>query len=119
VDDVLGAYFSAWNEPDRERRRAMLEDAVTADVELIDPTGRWAGVDGLIDRIDRYQTAAPETKVVPASGVDSHNEFARYTWVIVDAHGREVMEGLDVVERVDGDRLGRILMFHGPIPPDD
>jgi hypothetical protein len=119
MDDVLRVYFSAWNEPDRNRRRTMLEEAVTADVELIDPTGRWKGIEGLIERIGRYQAAAPGTRVVPASGVDSHNDVARYTWRIVDPEGSEIMEGLDVAERIEGHRLRRIMMFHGPIPADD
>jgi len=36
--------------------------------------------------------------------------------MIVDAEGRNVMEGIDVAERVDDGRLKRILMFHGPLP---
>ena len=29
--------------------------------------GRWQGVDAFVDRIDRYQSSAPGTKVMPAS----------------------------------------------------
>jgi hypothetical protein len=52
----------------------MLERSVTDDAELIDPAGRWQGIDGLAERIGFYQSAAPGTKVMPASGVDAHNE---------------------------------------------
>jgi len=71
---------------------------------------------GLAERIGRYQSAAPGTKVVPASGIDSHNDVVRYAWTIVDAEGRNLIEGIDVAECVDDGRLKRILMFHGPLP---
>jgi hypothetical protein len=49
----------------------MLERCVTDDAVLVDPTGRWEGVPGLAERIGRYQSAAPDTEVVTASGVDA------------------------------------------------
>jgi hypothetical protein len=116
MDDAVAAYFAAWNEPDPDQRRRLLDRSVTDDAELVDPTGRAQGIDGLAERIGRYQSAAPGTKVMPASGVDAHNDVVRYAWTIVDAKGRNVMEGIDVAERVDDGRLKRILMFHGPLP---
>jgi hypothetical protein len=92
---------------------------LTDDVELVDPTGRWLGIDGLAERIGRYHASAPGTRVVPASGVDAHNDLVRYSWSIVDPEGSRVVEGLDVAERTDDGRLRRILMFHGPLPGDD
>jgi predicted TIM-barrel enzyme len=117
VDDVIADYFAAWNERDPDQRRRMLERCVTNDAVLVDPTGHWQGVAGLAERIGRYQSAAPKTEVVIASGVDTHNDLARYAWKIVDQHGGDVIEGIDVAERVDDGRLRRILMFHGPLPP--
>ena len=94
-------YFGAWNEPDPAERRRLLARSLTEDVELVDRTGRWIGVSGLSSRIDRYQSAAPGTKVVAASGVDAHNDVIRCAWRIVDPGGNQVMEGLDVAERGD------------------
>jgi SnoaL-like protein len=116
MDDAVVAYFAAWNEPDPDQRRRLLERSVTDNAELVDPTGRWQGIDGLAERIGCYQSAAPDTKIVPDSGIDAHNHVVRYAWTIVDAEGRNVMDGIDVAERVDDGRLKRILMFHGPLP---
>jgi hypothetical protein len=115
MDEVLSAYFAAWNEPDIEMRRRLLSQCVESDTELVDPTGRWRGVVGLADRIERYRVAAPRTTVVLASGVDAHNDVVRYAWVIIDPEGRTILDGLDVAERTPGGRLRRILMFHGPL----
>jgi hypothetical protein len=94
----------------------MLEQSLTDDVELVDPSGTWSGVSGLSERIANYHSSAPGTLVVSASGVDAHNDVVRYAWKIVDREGNELMEGIDVAERADDGRLRRILMFHGPLP---
>lgn len=116
VVEHIDGYFAAWNEPLTERRRTLLERSVTADVELIHPTwGRSQGIDALLARIDSYQSALPDAAVVLASGLDRHNDIVRYRWEIVDQHGHNVMEGIDVVELAGDGRLKRVLMFHGPL----
>jgi hypothetical protein len=117
IDDILVTYFRAWNEHDPDERRRLLELAVTEDAVLIDPIGRWECAVGLAERIGRYHSAAPGTKVVATGDVDAHNHVVRYTWKIVDQEGHAVMEGTDVAERSDDDRLCRILMFHSPLRP--
>jgi hypothetical protein len=119
VDRTLLDYFAAWNETNADERRQLLQRSVREDVELIDPTGRWQGFDGLSERIANYHAAAPGTAVMPASGVDAHNSVSRYAWKIVDPTGNDLMEGLDIAERDADGRLRRILMFHGPIPAAD
>jgi len=43
VTDILDSYFAAWNALDEEQRGRRLEESMTAEVELLDPTGRWRG----------------------------------------------------------------------------
>ena len=119
MDAVLADYFAAWNEAEASARERLLGRSLTHDAELADPQGRWRGVDGVSERIARYHSSAPGTRVVPASGTDAHNNVERYAWKIVAAKGSEVMEGLDVAERDDSGRLRRILMFHGRLPAGD
>jgi hypothetical protein len=116
VDGILADYFAAWNESDAGERERLLQQSLSDDAELVDPLGRWHGVDGVSNRIARYQSIAPGTRVVPGSGVDAHNHVERYAWKIVDPTGNEIMEGLDVTERDPAGRLHRIVMFHGPLP---
>jgi len=112
-----GRRVIAWNEADEGERRRLLGRSITDEAQLLDSTGDWRGVDGFAERISRYHTLAPGTRVVPSSGVDAFGNFMRYSWKIVDPQGHDVLEGLDVVERADDRRLRRILMFHGPLPP--
>ena len=119
MDATLADYFAAWNEVDGDERARLLQRSLSDDAELVDPLGRWRGVEGMSDRIARYHATAPGTTVVPASAVDAHNDVERYAWKIVDSAGNEVMEGVDVAERDPDGRLRRILMFHGSLPAAD
>jgi SnoaL-like domain len=117
VVQQLDDYFAAWNEPQTAQRRTLLQRSLTADVELVHPIwGRSHGIDARVAHIDNYQSALPDTTVVLASGLDSHNDLVRYGWDIVDQDGHRVMEGIDVVELADDGRLKRILLFHGQLP---
>jgi hypothetical protein len=116
VDATLANYFAAWNETDADQRQQLLGQCLSDEAELIDPTGRWQGINGLSVRIANYHSSAPGTAVVSASGVDEHNGIERYAWKIVDPSGNELMEGLDIAERDSAGRLQRIVMFHGPLP---
>jgi hypothetical protein len=116
MDEVLQAYFDAWNEPDPDKRARLLGCCLTEAAEQLDPIGRWRGIDGFVERIGRYHEAAPGTRIVPASGVDAHNHVSRYAWQVVNEEGASILEGLDVVERANDGRLKRVLMFYGPLP---
>jgi len=48
LDEVIETYFAAWNEQDAAQRWRMLERSVTHDAELVDPTGRWEELAGLM-----------------------------------------------------------------------
>jgi hypothetical protein len=116
VDELIGAYFDAWNEADPDRRRSLVERSIMPDAEFVDPTGRWRGIEGLSQRIGNYLASAPGKRVAPSSGIDAHHDIVRYAWSVVDGDGREVIEGLDVAERAEDGRLRRVSMFHGPLP---
>jgi hypothetical protein len=119
IIDRIDTYFDAWNETDGDRRRALLERCVSAEAELIDPTGRFRGLDGLRDRIGAFHESAPGARVVKSSGNDQHNGFVRYGWNIVDPQGATVLEGIDVVELHNDGSLHRVVMFFGPLPSSD
>ncbi len=117
LDDVLAAYDSAWNEPDAAARAQLLARSLTDDAELVDPTsGRFTGRDAINDRIAGFSDRFPGARLTLTSGVDEHNGFARYAWAITGADGSLILEGIDVVERGDDERLRRVVMFFGPLP---
>jgi hypothetical protein len=108
-------YDQAWNTGDVAERRRLLEGALTDDCELVEPRGRFAGRDAIIERITGFGHRFPGATVDLTSKVDEHHGFARYGWKIVDGEGSELLHGIDVVERGTDGRLRRIVMFFGEL----
>jgi hypothetical protein len=112
LDEVLAAWDEAWAAPDAESRRRLVERALTADAELVDPVaGRFRGHDAIAERLSGFRERFPGAFLAITSGVDEHNGFARYTWAITGADGGTILDGMDVVERGDDGRLCRVVMF--------
>ena len=112
---AIDSYDQAWNAPDADRRLSFLEAALSDDCELIEPNGRFAGRQEILERITGFADRFPGARVKIATNVDTHSGFARYGWEIVDRNGNLVLEGIDVVEAsVDG-KIHRILMFFGKL----
>jgi hypothetical protein len=115
VQPAIQRYDEAWNAPDADVRRRLLEDALTDDCELIDPNGRFSGRVAILQRIGGFTERFPGAQVRITSAIDAHHDFARYGWEIRDVKGDPVLQGIDVVEaRADG-KLERILMFFGEL----
>jgi SnoaL-like domain len=120
LDAVLSAYDEAWNAPDSQTRDRLLEQSLIPNAELIDPAGgRFTGIDAIAERIAGFAERFPGARVTITSGVDEHHGFARYTWAITDPDGREIVSGLDVVERGAAGLIQRVIMFFGQVPPGD
>jgi hypothetical protein len=117
LDDVLDAYDRAWNETDAAARRRLLEASLSDTCELVEPRGRFAGRDAIIDRLGGFTQRLPGARVNITTKVDEHNGFARYGWVIVDQDGAQVLDGIDIIELAGDGRLARIVMFFGPLRP--
>lgn len=117
MDAVIGSYDRAWNVTDLEERRRLLEAALTDDCEMVEPRGRFAGREAILERITGFASRFPGARVEITTAVDEHNGFARYGWRIVDRDGNLVLDGLDVVERAGDGRLSRVVMFFGGPQP--
>jgi hypothetical protein len=117
LDEVLAAYDAAWNEPDHATRAHLLSQSMTEAAELVDPrSGRFTGRDAINDRIAGFSERFPGARLTITSGIDEHNGYARYAWAINAADGSLILDGIDIVERDDENRLRRIVMFFGPLP---
>lgn len=117
MDEVLEAFDAAWNERSPVARARLLERALVPDAQLVDPNeGRFQGRDAIDARIAGLDERVPGARVTITSGVDQHNGYARYAWTMTDGGGNVIVEGIDVVERAEDNRLKRVIMFFGPLP---
>ena len=119
MDEVLDSYARAWNEPDGDERRRLLETALTADAELAEPRGRFQGREAIVERISGFHERFPGARVETTTGVDEHNGLARYGWTIFGGDGQTMLEGIDVCQRAEDGRLRLVAMFFGPLPPQE
>ncbi len=90
--EAIRSYDAAWNAPDAEERRRLLEAALTDDCELVDPRGRFPGRQSILERITGFADRFPGARVDITTKVDEHNGFARYGWEIVDRDGNVLLE---------------------------
>ena len=114
---VIETYDQAWNTSGDDERRDLLQAALTEDCEMVEPRGRFAGRDAIIERIAGFCHRFPGARVDITTNIDEHNGFARYGWTVVEPDGARILDGIDVIERAADGRLRRIVMFFGPLQP--
>lgn len=95
--DAVAAWFTAWNEPDAERRRALLAPAVAPDVRFRDPNGDVYGLDELVNHVDAVHRFMPGLRLEPRGTLRRTHDVALAEWAAVRADGTEVLAGTNVV----------------------
>ena len=117
IEEVVGAYAAAWNEPDIAARRQLLEKSWAAAGTYTDPTAHLEGREALVQHISGFQKGLPNTRIEPTSQVDVHHNQIRFTWKITKVDGTTASEGMDFgVIDADG-RIAKIVGFFGPFTP--
>jgi hypothetical protein len=116
---VVARYAAAWNEPDDDARRALLEAAWADGGRYCDPTARVEGRDALHAHIRGFQQQFGGARIEATSGADEHDGYFRFSWALVDADGNRAMDGFDVGHRDRDGRIDLIIGFFGPFPPLD
>jgi hypothetical protein len=107
--------LDAWNECDLEAIRSHLDRALAEHVTFVDPTTVTHGIDEFEANVGEFRTTFPDARCYRTSGFDSHHRHYRYSWAI-DSGGATIVEGFDVVELDDDDRVIRVQGFFGPLP---
>jgi hypothetical protein len=114
--EAVNTYGATWNEPDEQKRRALLDRAWSDDGVYMDPTAQADGRDALLAHIGGFQAMMPGHTIEMTSDVDAHGNVFRFAWNM--RNGNEtVLEGMDYGELADDGRIRRIVGFFGPFPP--
>lgn len=117
VTATVDGYLSAYNEPDRARRDALIEQVWAADARLIDPPLAGEGHSAISDMADAMQNRFAGHAFRRVSGVDLHHDQLRFAWELVGPDGQVALAGTDVGELAQDGRLRRIVGFFGDPPP--
>jgi hypothetical protein len=118
VTELVDRYCAVWNEPDSERRAALLAAVWAEGATYTDPRADTRGAGELLAHIATVRASRPGAKIVRTSAVDLHHGIARFGWRVVEADGTPLPEGIDIVFlNEDGSRIERIVGFFGPLSP--
>lgn len=116
VTATVDGYLSAYNEPDRARREALIGQVWADDGRLIDPPLAGEGHSGISDMADAMHAHYAGHRFRRVSGIDIHHDQLRFAWELIGPDGQAKLSGLDVGELAEDGRLRRIVGFFGDLP---
>ena len=93
VTTTVDTYLSAWNEPDPDRRAALVEQVWAPDGTLTDPPMAAAGHAGISEMHAALQAQFPGHRFRRASAVDVHHDRFRVGWELVGPDGTVALAG--------------------------
>jgi SnoaL-like domain len=109
------AMFAAWNERDMSKIRGHLEQALSPEVEFIDPTIVTRGIDEFEKNVREFRAKYPEADIRRSAAVDVHHQLYRYSWEI-SVKSKVFLIGMDVTETNAQGMVTRVLGFFEPLP---
>jgi hypothetical protein len=113
--EIVIAYGDTWNEPDEDKRRALLTKSWADDGQYSDPTGSADGRDALLAHIAGFQVMFPGHTIDMTSGLDTRDNVFRFAWVMRKGT-EDILEGMDYGELAPDGRISKIVGFFGPFP---
>jgi hypothetical protein len=109
--EIAESYLAAWNEPDAETRRKLVDEVFATDATLTDPLAEVSGREAITALIEGARAQFPGMTFTLGGAVDRHHHLARFTWHLGPAGAPEpLVVGFDVVE-LNAD--GKIRAVHG------
>lgn len=116
VTELVDTYCQAWSAADPARRAELLRSVLTDNASYTDPTVDARGQAELLAHITTVIARRPGSRVVRTSLLDIHHNMARFAWRAIEADGKELPEGIDVIFlSPDSTRIERIIGFFGPV----
>jgi hypothetical protein len=83
VATLIDNYIATWNAKDPDRRRALVLQTFTDDVDYLDPLMHGEGQHGIDAMIAAVQRQYAEYRFELAAGSDAHNDRVRFSWHLV------------------------------------
>jgi hypothetical protein len=113
-DALVERYITMWNEPDAERRRAIVAATVTDDADYVDPLMSGRGVDGISAMIAGAQGQFPGHRFALHTPPDAHHGCVRFSWSLAQDGGEPVAIGVDFAVLSGDGRMRSITGFLEP-----
>ena len=116
INTIVDGYIAAWNEPDADRRRALVADTFADDASYVDPLMTGEGTEAIAAMIGAAQQQFPGHRFELSAGPDAHNDRVRFAWTLVGAeNGPPVAAGVDFATVAGDGRLKAVTGFLEPV----
>jgi SnoaL-like domain len=111
ITEIVDSYIAAWNEPDPQRRRKLVERTFSADASYLDPLMSGEGVEGIDAMIAAAQQQFPGYRFSLVAGPDAHHDRVRFSWSLALDGGEPVARGVDFALIAEDGRLRAVSGF--------
>jgi SnoaL-like domain len=113
VTQTIVRYLAAWNEPDPQRRRALIEEVIADDGSYIDPNRHGVGYQEIDALMRSAQKAFPGYKLRLVSTIDLHHDgYVRFSWAAGGMPDAPVyLAGTDFVRLAADGRIQSVVGF--------
>jgi hypothetical protein len=112
IATTVDRYIAAWNEPDPDRRRALVGAVWTDEGTYLDPLAQGAGPDAITDMIGGLQAQFPGHTFALVAAPDHHHDRVRFTWRLETPAGDGVLAtGYDYATVAADGRLREVTGF--------
>lgn len=116
VQTLARRYVDLWNEPDADRRRALLRALWTEDGSYVDPMMQASGHEQIDTLIRAVQQRFPDFRFALAEGsADGHGDRLRFSWHLGPDGAEAPIKGTDFATLKDG-RLQAVSGFIDALP---
>jgi hypothetical protein len=117
VNETVIRYIAAWNERDPKRRRELVAKTWADNGSYVDSHRNGTGHDAIDDMLAKAQAMFSGYQVQLKSGIEVHNNFARFSW---DAGGKPeaplYLGGTDFMTLAPDGRINTIVGFTDAAP---
>ncbi|MGN6483714.1 MAG: nuclear transport factor 2 family protein [Thermomicrobiales bacterium] len=114
---LVERYLDAWNEPDRDRRDALIAATWAEDGQYADPLLEASGRLAIGEMIAGFQETYPDHLFSLRGEVEEHHGRLRFRWQLANADGDPQLDGTDFGLVNDAGVLVSITGFFDPPAP--
>ncbi len=112
----VDAYVATWNEPDMDKRYALIVAAWAEDGRYVAESSDVTGYSAINENVVRIQEKYPNRIFFRTSDIFTHKDRARFTWAMLDPAGSATIGGVDYALFGDDGRLRRITCVYDRKP---
>ena len=112
-------YLAAWNERDAHRRLELVAKAWTEDGSYVDRVRQGHGHNEIDAMIATAQAHFPGYQLHLASGIETHHEYVRFSWIAGGTNEAPLyIKGTDVAVLAEDGRMRSVVGFvdAAPVP---